>query len=76
MGKEIRQRFINEDADDCWWETGKVMSFDHNDLSTNFTVNFFDDNEFLDFDEIPVCFYEVLKLPLLTDYLNHDVQFL
>ena len=44
-------------------------------FSSDFIVNFFD-NE--DYDEIECSLnvYEVLALPLLDDYLNHDVQLL
>ena len=45
------------------------------DNSSDFIVNFFD-NE--DYDEIKFSLnlYEVLALPLLDNYLNHDVEFL
>ena len=47
------------------------------DLSnfSDFIVNFFD-NEDYDESESSLNVYEVLALPLLDDYLNHDVQFL
>ena len=43
--------------------------------SSDFIVNFFD-NEDHDESESSINVYEVLVLPLLDDYLNHDVQFL
>ena len=43
--------------------------------SSDFIVNFFD-NENYDESESSLNVQEVLALPLLDDYLNHDVQFL
>ena len=43
--------------------------------SVDFTFNFFD-NEDYDESESSLNVHEVLALPLLDDYLNHDVQFL
>ena len=43
--------------------------------SSDFIVRFFD-NEDYDESESSLNVYEVLALPFLDDYLNHDVQFL
>ena len=43
--------------------------------SSDFIVNFFE-NEDSDESESSLNVSEVLALPLLDDYLNHDVQFL
>ena len=74
IGKRIRQRFTHDEENDIWWEQGIVICKDLS-FSSDFIVNFFD-NE--DYDEIESSLnvYEVLALPLLDDYLNHDVQFL
>ena len=74
IGKRIRQRFTHDEKNDIWWEQGFVIYKDLNN-SSDFIVNFFD-NE--DYDEIKFSLnlYEVLALPLLDDYLNHDVEFL
>ena len=70
----MRQRFTHDEKNDIWWEQGFVIYKDLNN-SSDFIVNFFD-NE--DYDEIKFSLnlYEVLALPLLDDYLNHDVEFL
>ena len=71
IGKNIKQKFVNDHEEDCWWETGRVISVDS---LNNFVVNFFDSD--VDFEEDEVNnVYEVLSLPLLDDYLNHDVHF-
>ena len=74
IGKRIRHGFTNDDKNDIWWKQGILISKDLRN-SSDFIVNFFD-NE--DYDEIESSLnvYEVLALPLLDDYLNHDVQFL
>ena len=43
--------------------------------SSDFIVNFFDTEDY-DESESSLNVYEVLVLPLLVDYLNHDVQVL
>ena len=43
--------------------------------SSDFMVDFID-NEDYDQSESSLNVYKVLALPLLDDYLNHDVQFL
>ena len=73
IGKRIRQRFTNDEENDIWWEQGIVTSKDLSN-SSDFIVNFFD-NEDYDESESSLNVYEVLALPLLDDYLNHDVQF-
>lgn len=52
------------------------MGCDSQDISRNFPVNFLDEDDLAELDEIPSSFYDVSKLPLITDYLNHDVQLL
>ena len=74
FGKRIRQRFTNIEENDFWWEQEIVISQDLNN-SSNFIVNFFDNNEY-DESDSSLNIYEVLVLPLIDDYLNHDVQFL
>ena len=74
ISKRIRQRFTNDEENDIWWEQGIVISKDLSN-SSDFIVNFFD-NEDYDESESSLNVYEVLTLPLLDDYLNHDVQFL
>ena len=74
LGKRIRQRFTNIEENDFWWEQGIVISQDLNN-SSNFIVNFFDNDEY-DESDSSLNIYEVLVLPLIDDYLNHDVQFL
>ena len=74
LGKQIRQRFTNIEENDLWWEWGIVISQDLNN-SSNFIVNFFDNDEY-DESDSSLNIYEVLVLPLIDDYLNHDVQFL
>ena len=44
-GKNIRKCFINGNEEDSWWETGQVMDLDSQDISGEFTVNFFDESE-------------------------------
>ena len=74
IGKRIRQRFTNDEENDIWWEQGIVISKDLRN-SSDFIVNFFD-NEDSEESESSLNVSEVLALPLLDDYLNHDVQFL
>ena len=74
LGKRIRQRFTNIEENDFWWEQGIVISQDLNN-SSNFIVNFFDNDEY-DESDSSLNIYEVLVLPLIDDYLNHAVQFL
>ena len=74
LGKRIRQRFTNIEENDFWWEQRIVISQDLNN-SWNFIVNFFDNDEYDERDS-SLNIYEVLVLPLIDDYLNHDVQFL
>ena len=74
IGKRIRQRFSNDEENDTWWEQGIVISKDLSNSSDSI-VNFFDDEDY-DESESSLNVYEVLALPLLDDYLNHDVQFL
>ena len=74
LGKRIRQRFINIEENDFWWEQGIAISQDLNN-SFNFIVNFFDNDEY-DESDSSLNIYEVLVLPLIDDYLNHDVHFL
>ena len=74
LGKQIRQRFTNIEENDLWWEWGIVISQDLNN-SSNFIVNFFDNDEY-DESDSSLNIYEVLVLPLIDDYLNHAVQFL
>ena len=52
------------------------MDSDSKYISGEFTVNFFDESNLAELDEIPRSFYEVLKLPLITDYLDHKAQLL
>ena len=52
------------------------MDCDSKYISGEFTVNFFDESNLAELDEIPRSFYEVLKLPLITDYLDHKAQLL
>ena len=52
------------------------MDCDSKDISGEFTVIFFDESDLAELDEIPRSFYDVLKLPLRTDYLDHKVQLL
>ena len=74
LGKRIRQRFTNIEENDFWWEQGIVISQDLNN-SSNFIVNFFDNDEYDESDSsLNIC--EVLVLPLIDDYLNYDFQFL
>ena len=70
----LRQRFTNDEENDIWWEQGIVISKELS-KSSDFIVNFFD-NEDHDESESSINVYEVMVLPLLDDYLNHDVQFL
>ena len=74
IGKRVRQRFTNDEENDIWWEQGIVISKDLSN-SSDFIVSFFD-NEDYDESESSLNVYEVLALPFLDDYLNHDVQFL
>ena len=74
LGKQIRQRFTNIEENDFWWERGIVISQDLNN-SSNFIVNFFDNDEYDEIDS-SLNIFEVLVLPIIDDYLNHDVQFL
>ena len=74
ISKQIRQRFRNDEENDIWWEQGIVISKDLSN-SLHFIVNFFDKEDY-DESESSLNVYEVLALPLLDDYLNHDVQFL
>ena len=74
IGKQIRQRFRNDEENDIWWEQGIVLSKDLSN-SLYFIVTFFDKEDY-DESESSLNVYEVLALPLLDDYLNHDVQFL
>ena len=74
IGKRVRQRFTNDEENDIWWEQGIVISKDLSN-SSDFIVNFFD-NENYDESESSLNIYEVLALPLLEDYVNHDIQFL
>ena len=74
LGKRIRQRFTNIEDNNFWWEQGIVISQDLNS-SSNFIVNFFDNDEYDESDSsLNIC--EVLVLPLIEDYLNYDFQFL
>lgn len=52
------------------------MDCDSKYISGEFTVIFFDESDLAELDEIPRSFYDVLKLPLRTDYLDHKVQLL
>ena len=52
------------------------MDCDSKYISGEFTVIFFDERDLAELDEIPRSFYDVLKLPLRTDYLDHKVQLL
>ena len=74
IGKGIRQKFTNDEENDIWWEQGIVISKDLSN-SSDFIVNFFNKEDY-DESESSLNVYEVLALPLLDDYLNHDVQFL
>ena len=74
LGKRIRQRFTNIEENDFWWEQGIAISQVLNS-SSNFIVNFFDNDEYDESDSL-LNMYEVLVLPLIDDYLNHDIQFL
>ena len=74
LDKRIRQRFANIEENDFWWEQGIVISKDLNN-SSGFIVNFFDNDQYAESDS-SLNIYEVLVLPLIDDYLNHDVQFL
>ena len=74
LRKRIRQRFTNIEENDFWWEQGIVISQDLNN-SSNFIVNFFDNDEYDEIDS-SLNIFEVLVLPIIDDYLNHDVQFL
>ena len=71
IGKQIKQRFRNDEENDIWWEQGIVISKDLRN-SSYFIVNFFDKEDY-DASESSLNVYEVLALPLLDDYLNHDV---
>ena len=73
LGKQIRQRFTNIEGNYFWWERGIVISQDLNN-SSNFIVNFFDNDEYDEIDS-SLNIFEVLVLPIIDDYLNHDVQF-
>ena len=74
LDKRIRQRFANIEENDFWWEQGIAISKDLNN-SSGFIVNFFDNDQYAESDS-SLNIYEVLVLPLIDDYLNHDVQFL
>ena len=74
LGKRIRQRYTNIEENDFWWEQGVVISQDLNN-SSNFVANFFDNDEY-DESDSSLYIYEILVLPLIDCYLNHDVQFL
>ena len=74
IGKRIRQRFTNDEENDILWKQRIMISEDLSN-SSDFIVNFFD-NEDYDESESSLNFYEILVLPLLDDYLNHDVQLL
>ena len=50
---------------------GIVISQDLNN-SSNFVVNFFDNDEYESDSSLNI--HEVLVLPLIDDYLNHDFQ--
>ena len=52
------------------------MDCDSKYISGEFTVIFFDESDLAELDEIPRSFYDVLKLPPRTDYLDHKVQLL
>ena len=52
------------------------MDCDSKYISGEFTVIFFDESDLAELDDIPRSFYDVLKLPLRTDYLDHKVQLL
>ena len=58
----------NIEENDFWWEQGIVISQDLNN-SSNFIVNFFDNDEY-DESDSSLNIYEVLVLPLIDDYLN------
>ena len=75
-GKNIRKRFINGSEEDSWWKTGHVMKYDSKDISGDFTVIFFLMKAYKVNNETPISFNKVLKLPLTTDYLNHDLHLL
>ena len=74
VGKRIRKKFTNDEENDIWWEQGIVISKDWSN-SSDFIVNFFD-NEDYDESKSSLNVYEVLALPVLDDYLNHDVEYL
>ena len=44
-GKNIRKRFINGSEEDSWWQTGQFIECGSQDISGDFTVNFFDESE-------------------------------
>ena len=70
----LGKRLKNIEENDFWWEQGIVISQDLNN-SSNFIVNFFDNDEYDEIDS-SLNIFEVLVLPIIDDYLNHDVQFL
>ena len=74
VGKRIRKRFTNDEENDIWWEQGIVISKDWSN-SSDFIVNFFDNEDYAE-SKSSLNVYEVLTLPVLDDYLNHDVEFL
>lgn len=76
IGKNISQRFTNGSGEDSQQETGKVIECDSQAISGDFTGYCFDESNLAELDEIPSSFNEVLQLPLITDYLNDDVQLL
>ena len=75
-GKNIRQRFTNDSEKGSWSKIGESMDCDSQDISGDFTVNFFDESKLAKLDERPSSSYKFLKLSPMTDYLNHEVQLL
>ena len=61
VGKWIRQRFTNIEENDFWWEQGIVIRQDLKS-SSNFTVNFLDNDE-CDESDSSLNVYKVLVLP-------------
>ena len=41
LQKKIRQSFINDQEECCWWQTGKFISYDSGDITTSFSIKFF-----------------------------------
>ena len=69
-----KKRFTNDKENDIWWEQVIVISKDLSN-SSDFIVNLRDNEDYIE-SESSLNVHEVLPLPLLNNYLNHDVQFL